>query len=216
MKAKSSREPLIRIAVLQGDPLRLIGLRALLESEKDFELATVAVDDICALAQHDVVLAPEPCGANMFELIEKLKTQRPDVCVIIIGSGTSDEAVLDAISVGAKGYIHDDAAATEFSQAIRTVSRGLVWAPRRVISLLIDRCTTTARRKHMPDRITNREQQVLEMLVAGRSNKEIGLPLGIEERTVKAHVAKLMRKLGVENRIKLSVHAITHQLVPTS
>ena len=51
------------------------------------------------------------------------------------------------------------------------------------------------------------------MLVAGRSNKEIGGQLGIEERTVKAHVAKLMRKVGVQNRIALSVHAITHSLV---
>ena len=56
-------------------------------------------------------------------------------------------------------------------------------------------------------------KQVLEMLVAGRSNKEIGAALGIEERTVKAHVAKLMRKVGVQNRIALSVHAITHSLV---
>ena len=58
-----------------------------------------------------------------------------------------------------------------------------------------------------------REKEVLEMLVAGRSNKEIGSALGIEERTVKAHVAKLMRKVGVQNRIALSVHAITHSLV---
>ena len=60
-----------------------------------------------------------------------------------------------------------------------------------------------------------RDAEVLEMLVAGRSNKEIGSALGIEERTVKAHVAKLMRKVGVQNRIALSVHAITHSLVTT-
>ena len=60
---------------------------------------------------------------------------------------------------------------------------------------------------------TDREKEVLELLVAGRSNKEIGSALGIEERTVKAHVAKLMRKVGVQNRIALSVHAITHSLV---
>ena len=60
---------------------------------------------------------------------------------------------------------------------------------------------------------TDREKQVLELLVAGRSNKEIGSPLGIGERTVKAHVAKLLRKVGVQNRIALSVHALTHSLV---
>src|SRR5437016_10592905 len=58
-----------------------------------------------------------------------------------------------------------------------------------------------------------RETQVLKMLVEGRSNKEIGVPLGIRDRTVKAHVAKLMRKVGVENRVALTVHAITHSLV---
>jgi DNA-binding NarL/FixJ family response regulator len=61
--------------------------------------------------------------------------------------------------------------------------------------------------------LTHREKEVLEMLVAGRSNKEIGSPLGIGERTVKAHVAKLLRKVGVQNRIALSVHALTHFLV---
>jgi DNA-binding NarL/FixJ family response regulator len=54
------------------------------------------------------------------------------------------------------------------------------------------------------------------MLVAGCSNKEIAAPLGIEERTVKAHVAKLLRKVGVSNRVMLSVHAITHALVTSS
>jgi DNA-binding NarL/FixJ family response regulator len=51
------------------------------------------------------------------------------------------------------------------------------------------------------------------MLVAGHSNKEIGAPLVIVERTVKAHIAKMMRKVGVHNRIELSIHAVTHSLV---
>jgi DNA-binding NarL/FixJ family response regulator len=61
--------------------------------------------------------------------------------------------------------------------------------------------------------ITDREKQVLQMLVSGLSNKEIGAPLGIVERTVKAHIAKLMRKIGVHNRIELSVHAVARSLV---
>jgi len=60
---------------------------------------------------------------------------------------------------------------------------------------------------------TDSEKEVLELLGASRSNKEIGSVLGITERTVKAHVAKLLHKVGVQNRIALSVHAITHCLV---
>src|SRR5882762_6909628 len=94
---------------------------------------------------------------------------------------------------------------------------GPVWAPRRVLSLFIERVTTGPGRVFPAGRVafTDREKEVLEMLVVGRSNKEIGSVLGIEERTVKAHVAKLMRKVGVQNRIALSVHAITHSLVAT-
>ena len=60
---------------------------------------------------------------------------------------------------------------------------------------------------------TDREKQVPKMLVVGLSNKEIGEALGIVERTVEAHIAKMMRKVGVHNRIELSVHAIAHSLV---
>src|SRR5207253_1073079 len=104
---------------------------------------------------------------------------------------------------------------TGFVQAIRVVNQGSVWAPRRVLSMFIERVSSAPGRIFPAGRVTftDREKQVLEMLVAGRSNKEIGAALGIEERTVKAHVAKLMRKVGVQNRIALSVHAITHSLV---
>jgi DNA-binding NarL/FixJ family response regulator len=122
---------------------------------------------------------------------------------------------LKAIASGAKGYVDEAASPTEFVQAIRIVNQGSVWAPRRVLSMFIERVSSAPGRIFPAGRVTftDREKEVLEMLVAGRSNKEIGSALGIEERTVKAHVAKLMRKVGVQNRIALSVHAITHSLV---
>ena len=61
--------------------------------------------------------------------------------------------------------------------------------------------------------LTDREKEVLEMLVAGRSNKGIGAPLGMEEHAVKRYVTKLCRKIGVQNRTALSVYAVTHSLV---
>jgi DNA-binding NarL/FixJ family response regulator len=116
---------------------------------------------------------------------------------------------------GAKGYVDEGAPTPDFAQAIHTVHHGSVWVPRRVMSIFIERCGDQLRRNFQPgcSTLTSREKQVLQMLVEGRSNKEIGGPLGIEERTVKAHVAKLMRKVGVKNRIALSVHAVHHSLV---
>ena len=81
--------------------------------------------------------------------------------------------------------------------------------------MFIERASSSPGRIFPPGRVTftDREKEVLEMLVGGRSNKEIGARLGIEERTVKAHVAKLLRKNGVQNRVALSIHAVTHSLV---
>jgi DNA-binding NarL/FixJ family response regulator len=76
----------------------------------------------------------------------------------------------------------------------------------------LQRCKGSMRHRFLPDSLTDREREVLSMLVAGKSNREIAIPLGIEERTVKAHVAKLMRKFGVQNRVMLSIHAVTHSL----
>ncbi|HZD33242.1 MAG TPA: LuxR C-terminal-related transcriptional regulator, partial [Candidatus Angelobacter sp.] len=84
-----------------------------------------------------------------------------------------------------------------------------------LISKFIERVTThpVPATAAMPLVFTEREREVLQLLISGRSNKEIGATLNIEERTVKAHVASLMRKAGVTNRIALSVHALTHSLM---
>jgi DNA-binding NarL/FixJ family response regulator len=135
--------------------------------------------------------------------------------IIVIGPDADDETMLTAIVSGAKGYVFDGAAPREFAQAILLVNQGSIWVPRRVLSRLVD-LAVTQRKQILPrtcDAITDREKQVLKMLVAGLSNKEIGEPLGIVERTVKAHITKLMRKVGVQNRIALSVHAITHSII---
>jgi len=97
--------------------------------------------------------------------------------------------------------VDEAASPTEFVQALRIVNQGSVWAPRRVLSTFIERVTAFTGSyfsRRAASLFTDREKEVLEMLVAGRSNKEIGAALGIEERTVKAHVAKLMRKVGVQ------------------
>ena len=75
---------------------------------------------------------------------------------------------------------------------------------------------TAATRKQQPSnegKISDRELEVLRLLVSGCSNGEIADELGIGERTVKAHIAQLLRKVGVQNRIALSVHAVTHSLL---
>ena len=215
MKATPTKKALIRIAVVESDPLRFVGFRALFDSEPDFELVSASLPDISIMQDIDLVLLGNRNGQNLFDVMASLKASRPDLRIIVTGAGMDEETILKAIASGAKGYVDEAASAAEFVQAIKIVSQGSVWAPRRVLSLFIERVSSSPGRIFPAGRVafTDREKEVLEMLVAGRSNKEIGSALGIEERTVKAHVAKLMRKVGVQNRIALSVHAITHSLV---
>lgn len=216
--AKEARKPSIRVAVIEPDPLRLVGFRALFDTEPDLELVAATTQSVVTEPQIDLALVGSHGTQNLFDLMAGLKASRPGLRLIISGSGADDETILKALAAGAKGYVDEAATPEEFVQAIRIVSQGSVWAPRRVLSMFIERVTASPGRIFPAGRVTftDRERDVLEMLVAGRSNKEIGSALGIEERTVKAHVAKLMRKVGVQNRIALSVHAITHSLVESN
>src|SRR5438552_1437970 len=214
MKAAVAKKPIIRIAVVESDPLRFVGFRALFDSEPDFELISASMD-IGQLPNIELVLLGNRSGQNLFDAMASLKATRPDLRIIVTGSGLDEETILKAIASGAKGYVDEAASPAEFVQAIRIVNQGSVWAPRKVLSMFIERVSSSPGRIFPAGRVTftDRVKELLEMLVVGRSNKEIGAALGIEERTVKAHVAKLMRKVGVQNRIALSVHAITHSLV---
>ena len=220
MKAAPAKKPMIHIAVVDSDPLRFIGLRSLFDDQPDLDLVSSTLDEVPRMQNVDLILLGNRSSGSgsVFDVMAGLKAARPDIRIIVSGNGVDDETILKALAGGAKGYVDEAATAAEFVQAIRVVHQGSVWAPRRVMSIFIDRVTSSPGKIFPAGRVdfTEREKEVLELLVAGRSNREIGQALQIEERTVKAHVAKLMRKVGVQNRIALSVHAITHSLVTSA
>lgn len=210
MKVSPPRKPRIRVAVVESDPLRFIGFRSLFEGHSDVEVTSCHIAELKNSPDLDLVLLGSNAGQNLFDVIASLKAMRPDLRILVSASNADDETILKAITAGARGYIDEAANPEDFAQAINFVHHGTIWAPRRVLSLFIDRAIASPGRPLGRHSFTSREKEVLELLVAGSSNKEIGMALCIEERTVKAHVAKLMRKVGVPNRIALSVHAITN------
>jgi len=205
----------LKIAVIEDDPLRLIGLRSILEEVSGFHLAAMSVAELAVERTVDLVLLGIGSGTKGFETLAHIRTARREVPVLVTGTNATEEIIVRALGYGAKGYVDEAAPATHLAEAIGAVHRGLIWAPRRVLSTFIERSLEISGRNVRPgeSRLTAREKQVLQMLVEGRSNKEIGGPLGIEERTVKAHISKLMRKVGVKNRIQLSVRAFSHTLL---
>jgi DNA-binding NarL/FixJ family response regulator len=214
-KASQVRKRTVRIAVIDSDPLRFVGFRELLSSQSDFDLRSVSLSEIGTCQEVDIVLIGSHPRKSIIEMLSAVKALRPNVDVIVTGCNVDDTAILKAVSAGAKGYVEESASSGELVQAIRIVLAGSVWAPRRVLAMFVEQAYQSSEHgvSGIQRPFTSREKEVLGMLVAGRSNKEIAAPLGIEERTVKAHVAKLFRKVGVSNRISLSVHAIKHSLL---
>src|ERR1700677_2705420 len=215
MKITLPKGHCMHVAVVETDPLRFAGFRAVLESQSDLQLTAVSLSEVGATKGMDVVLGGGPSRQDILNRVEALKAIRADLQIMVTGSDISDDFALNALVCGAKGYIDEAAPVQELAKAIRIVAEGLVWAPRRVVAMFIDRRGRPFSSAPMGSQtFTSREKEVLNLLVKGQPNKEIGTSLGIGERTVKAHVAKLMRKAGVQNRILLSMHAITHSLVP--
>jgi len=124
----------------------------------------------------DLVLLGDRSSQNLFDVMATLKATRPNLRIIVTGAGIEDETILKVIAFGAKGYVNAAASPTDFVRAIRVVSQASVWAPRRVLSVFIERVSQSPGRFFSAHRtaFTTREKEVLDLLVGGRSNKEIG------------------------------------------
>jgi DNA-binding NarL/FixJ family response regulator len=170
--------------------------------------------DIAADNNIAVAIVVRRSVPSLSETLSKLKMIRANLPVIVAGRELNQQIVLDVLRCGARGYVFEGAPPEEFAKAIQVVNQGSIWAPRKALSKMVDLVLSKTERnfKTGPE-ITAREQQILTMLVTGLTNKQIGKPLGIVERTVNAHISKMMHKLGVQNRIALLVHALSHSLV---
>ena len=164
---------ILRVALVESDPLRLVGFRTLLESELDLELISVSLSEIATQRNIDVVLIGDRPGCNLSDIISTLKMMRPNLPVIVIGPSADDEIMLNAIVSGAKGYVFDGAPPSEFARAIHVVSQGSVWVSRQVLSMFIELAITQPKRMRAGanEAMTDREREVLQMLVGGLSNK---------------------------------------------
>lgn len=196
-----------RVGVVATDPMRLLGLRTMLEGTR-FDVVPLSVPGALDDANLSLVLIDSECTGHPFQLISTFRQLRPQLRLIVLGNDTTHEHIQRVIGAGAKGYVTLTANEDEVRLAIETVRDGSVWAPRKVLSRLLDRDQPSGAGAARPE-FTAREREVLKLLRDGRPNREIAAMLGIDESTVKAHLGRLMRKVGVSNRIALTVHPYT-------
>jgi DNA-binding NarL/FixJ family response regulator len=209
METSSQTTRKLKIGLLDFEPLRIAGLREIFAEQPDFQV--VATDWATAFRDSaiDLVVVVLRDQAFSLALLARLRSRHPGLKVLAIGAGSEPEKILDAITAGAKGWLEETANPEQVMQAAYAILEGSIWAPRRVLSTFVDRALegSAARRKRSNPRFTEREEEVLQQLVLARSNREIAQALSIREQTVKSYVARLMRKVGVGNRIALSVQA---------
>src|SRR5215469_18898473 len=157
---KAAPKKLIRIAVVENDPLRFVGFRALFEGDSGFALQSHTPASIFKARGYDVILIGGRTGSTMYQIMAGLKGLNPSVRMIATGSSQGDEMALRALCAGAKGFIDESASAEEFKEAIRVVNSGSVWASRPLLSKFIERVTNTPRnlRREEPLVFTDRER----------------------------------------------------------
>lgn len=188
------------------------GLVALLNVVDGLEVVGEAADGVEAIAQFrkhkpDVTLMdlrlPRMGGVDV---IQRIRVETPQARFIVLTTYDGDEDIYKALKAGARAYLLKGMTTDELVATIRTVHAGKSHIPPAIAERLAERMGT--------EDLTVRELDVLEQIVQGKSNKEIGTELDISEATVKTHINSLLSKLGVTDRTQAATAAIRRGIVP--
>ena len=209
---------MIRVLIVDDHGVVREGLRAFLDLQDGLEVVGEAADGRQALAQAerlrpDVILMdlvmPHLDGVGA---MRELRRRMPEIRVVALTSFLDEERLLPAIQAGAAGYLLKDADPAEVVRAVRAAHEGQAIIAPAAAARLVDAISQSAG-PSPHDRLTAREREVLELIANGRSNKLIALELGISEKTVKAHVGRVLAKLGVADRTQAALLAVREGLV---
>ena len=205
------KKPTIRVMLVDDHPAFRKGMAALIKTEADLEVVAETGDGneaITLFRRHrpDIVLMDLRLpGMGGVEATIAIRKDFPEARVIVLTTFDMDEDIFRAMDSGAKSYLLKDTPEDELTSTIRAVHAG----QEKLAPKLAERL---AQRQKRPE-LSQREMEVLQLLVRGRSNKEIGSSLFITEDTVKAHLKTLFVKLGVQDRTDAAITAIRQGIV---
>jgi len=192
------------------------GLRMILNMQSDMEVVGEAADGATALARASalspdlVVMDVSMPGINGLNAAEMLRDQCPSVKVLTLTRHSDDGYIHQLLRAGAAGYVLKQSRASELLRAIRAIVAGGTYLDPAVAGKVV---VGYGRRKHVEEpalsfALSNRETEVLRLIAWGYSNKEIATRLDLSVKTVEAHKANAMRKLGISSRIGIVRYAL--------
>ncbi len=206
-----------QIGVVAADSLRSMGLVTILEETAGVQAYPLKLENVYGAEGLDLVLLdlPEPLESVLYT-ITRIRRERPALKPVVMGEPLTPEQIQAVIGAGAKGFLLRSAGVSEISMAIEIVMDGSIWAPRKVLARLVEAGTAgaehlappPAHQESVEEMITDREREVLHLLMNGRSNREIAAAMGIEQATVKAHLGRMLRKTRAKNRVELTLRAM--------
>jgi DNA-binding NarL/FixJ family response regulator len=207
---------MITVAIADDQPLVRSGLRMILEAEPDMEIVGEAADGAEAVllvtaSQPDVLLLDvQMPGVDGLDALTQLAATASTTRVLMLTTFDLDEYGYRAMRAGASGFLLKDMPGEDIAAAVRQVARGAdaLLAP-TLTRRLVDRFASDRPHASTPalDRLTARELDVLRLVARGLSNAEIAAELFIGETTVKTHVARVLMKLGLRDRVQAVVVA---------
>ena len=212
-----------KLKILLADDHKIFreGIKALLNKEKEIDSITEAsngkeVLELSASNQYDVYILDIDMGTpNGIEITEKLTADNPNSNILILSMLGLPEFILQALEVGAKGYLLKNAGKDELLTAIKCVAKGDSYFSREVSVSLMKQIQNPqnekAKKANIP--LSKREIEILKLISQEYSNQEIAAKLFISIRTVDTHRRNLLEKLGIKNNVGLVKYAISNGLL---
>lgn len=205
---------MIRVLIADDHELVRQGLRLVLDSADDVEVAAEAADGRQALERISVdgvdvaildLQMPEVDGLSAIELIKK---EHPGVHIIVLTIHQEEEVVRRAMTTGADGYLLKEISKDELIDAVRRVAKG-----QKIIDPKVTRALLDDLHKGDEARLSKREKQILQLMANGMSNKEMSLELGVSPETVKTHIHHILTKLEAAGRAHAVAIGLRERLV---
>lgn len=209
----------IRILLVDDHAVLRAGIRALLEIQPDLEVIGEASDGRMAIQrvrelQPDVVVMDIGMpGLDGLAATSQILAINPKVRILFLTQHENKEYILPAMKLGAAGYVLKRAEGDELVTAIRTVFVGGTFLDPTVVEALVSEVNQSEKSNDLFSRLSEREREVLLLLVQGKTYQQIAEILFISPKTVDFHRSNLMRKLGLTSRADLTKFALQHGLI---